>query len=192
METVRFTVPGAPKGKARARTVRGRGGNSFSYTPEQTVLYENLIKCCYRQEASGMIFNDGQPLKVTIIAYYPIVKSTSKKKKQQMLDDLMFPTKKPDIDNIAKSILDALNKLAYRDDTQVVTLHMEKHYADEPRVEVEIEEIKYEKENRFGQTEKTRHRLFFFGLRFLFGQEDKDLEIQIWSRRDHNFHLSSL
>lgn len=82
METVRFTVPGAPKGKARARTVRGRGGNSFSYTPEQTVLYENLIKCCYRQEASGMIFNDGQPLKVTIIAYYPIVKSTSKKKKQ--------------------------------------------------------------------------------------------------------------
>ena len=139
METVRFTVPGAPKGKARARTVRGRGGNSFSYTPEQTVLYENLIKCCYRQEASGVIF---KPLKVTIIAYYPIVKSTSKKKKQQMLDDLMFPTKKPDIDNIAKSILDALNKLAYRDDTQVVTLHMEKHYAEDPRVEVEIEEIK--------------------------------------------------
>lgn len=55
---------------------------------------------------------------------------------------LMFPTKKPDIDNIAKSILDALNKLAYRDDTQVVTLHMEKHYAENPRVEVEIEEIK--------------------------------------------------
>ena len=141
MKTVKFIVPGAPKGKARARTVRGRGGNSFSYTPEQTVLYENLIKCCSRQEANSMIFNDGQPLKVTIIAYYPIVKSTSKKKKQQMLDDLMFPTKKPDIDNIAKSILDALNKLAYRDDTQVVTLHMEKHYADEPRVEVEIEEI---------------------------------------------------
>lgn len=141
MKTVKFIVPGAPKGKARARTVRGRGGNSFSYTPEQTVLYENLIKCCYRQEANSMIFNDGQPLKVTIIAYYPIVKSTSKKKKQQMLDDLMFPTKKPDIDNIAKSILDALNKLAYRDDTQVVTLHMEKHYADEPRVEVGIEEI---------------------------------------------------
>ena len=79
------------------------------------MLYENLIKCCYRQEAGNMIFNDGQPLKVTIIAYYPIVKSTSKKKKQQMLEDLMFPTKKPDIDNIAKSILDALNKLATSD-----------------------------------------------------------------------------
>ena len=133
METVRFTVPGAPKGKARARTVRSKGGGTFSYTPEGTMLYENLIKCCYRQESNNIIFNDGQPLKVTIMAYYPIVKSTSKKKKQQMLEDLMFPT---------KSILDALNKLAYRDDTQVVTLHMEKHYAEDPRVEVEIEEIK--------------------------------------------------
>ena len=135
-------LPGAPKGKARARTVRSKKGGTFSYTSEGTMLYENLIKCCYRQESNNIVFNDGQPLKVTIIAYYPIVKSTSKKKKQQMLEDLMFPTKKPDIDNIAKSILDALNKLAYRDDTQVVTLHMEKHYAENPRVEVEIEEIK--------------------------------------------------
>ena len=44
METVRFTVPGAPKGKARARTVRSKGGGTFSYTPEGTMLYENLIK----------------------------------------------------------------------------------------------------------------------------------------------------
>jgi len=143
MKSVIFHVPGKPHGKARARTVYNKNlSHSVSYTPENDLLYENLIKCCYRQESNNIVFNDGQPLKVTIIAYYPIVKSTSKKKKQQMLEDLMFPTKKPDIDNIAKSILDALNKLAYRDDTQVVTLHMEKHYAENPRVEVEIEEIK--------------------------------------------------
>lgn len=59
METVRFTVPGAPKGKARARTVRSKGGGTFSYTPEGTMLYENLIKCCYRQESNNIIFNDG-------------------------------------------------------------------------------------------------------------------------------------
>ena len=58
-----------------------------------------------------------------------------------MLEDQLYPTKKPDIDNIAKCVLDALNKLAYRDDTQVVTLRMEKHYGEIPRVEVEIEEI---------------------------------------------------
>lgn len=141
MRMVKFTVPGEPKGKARARTVRGRGGQTFSYTPEGTVLYENLIKTCYLQDAGAMIFNDGQPLKVTILAFYPVPKSYSKKKKQQMLKDELFPTKKPDIDNIAKCVLDALNKVAYRDDTQVVELRMEKHYAEVPRVEVKIEEI---------------------------------------------------
>lgn len=141
MKTVRFTVPGQPKGKARARTVRSGGGKSFSYTPEGTVLYENLIKTCYRQDVGQEIFNDGQPLEVKILAFYEVPKSYSKKKKQEMLDGQLYPTKKPDIDNIAKCVLDALNKLAYRDDTQVVRLHMEKHYNQIPRVEVEIKEI---------------------------------------------------
>lgn len=141
MGSVRFTVPGQPKGKARARTVRRGGGKSFSYTPEGTVLYENLIKTCYLQDAGHVLFNDGQPLAVSITAFYEVPKSYSKKKKQEMLDGQLYPTKKPDIDNIAKCVLDALNKLAYRDDTQVVRLHTEKHYAEIPRVEVEIREI---------------------------------------------------
>lgn len=141
MGSVRFTVPGQPKGKARARTVRRGGGKSFSYTPEGTVLYENLIKTCYLQDAGHVLFNDGQPLAVDIIAFYEVPKSYSKKKKQEMLDGQLYPTKKPDIDNIAKCVLDALNKLAYRGDTQVVRLHMEKHYAEIPRVEVEIREV---------------------------------------------------
>ena len=141
MGPVKFTVPGQPKGKARARTVRRGGGKSFFYTPEGTVLYENLIKTCYLQDAGHVLFNDGQPLAVSITAFYEVPKSYSKKKKQEMLDGQLYPTKKPDIDNIAKCVLDALNKLAYRDDTQVVRLHMEKHYAEIPRVEVEIREV---------------------------------------------------
>lgn len=141
MGPVKFTVPGQPKGKARARTVRRGGGKSFSYTPEGTILYENLIKTCYLQDAGHVLFNDGQPLAVDIIAFYEVPKSYSKKKKREMLDGQLYPTKKPDIDNIAKCVLDALNKLAYRDDTQVVKLHMEKHYAEIPRVEVEIREV---------------------------------------------------
>lgn len=141
MGPAKFTVPGQPKGKARARTVRRGGGKSFSYTPEGTVLYENLIKTCYLQDAGHVLFNDGQPLAVSITAFYEVPKSYSKKKKQEMLDGQLYPTKKPDIDNIAKCVLDALNKLAYRDDTQVVRLRMEKHYAEIPRVEVEIREV---------------------------------------------------
>ena len=54
------------------------------------------------------------------------------------------PTKKPDADNISKIVLDALNGLAYYDDNQVVTLHIDKCYAKEESqvgVFVKIDEI---------------------------------------------------
>ena len=55
-----------------------------------------------------------------------------------MLAGYEKPCKKPDIDNIAKVILDALNDVAYHDDTQVVSLSMQKKYSREAKVEVEI------------------------------------------------------
>ena len=137
MRTVRFTVPGPPKGKARARTVRTRGGQTFSYTPEGTVLYENLIKISFSQTGERP-FEADQSLHVSMTAYYPIPKSTSRKKKEEMIAGHLRPAKKPDIDNIIKSILDALNGVAYHDDTQVVAVFAEKYYSDTPRVEVEI------------------------------------------------------
>ena len=140
MKRVKFTVPGPPKGKARARTVRTKGGQAFSYTPEGTVLYENLVKVSYRQEREES-FQDGEPLQMHIKAFYGIPKSATKKKRQQMSTGRLLPTKKPDIDNIAKCILDALNGVAFHDDTQVVRLMMEKVYDERPRVEVEIKEI---------------------------------------------------
>lgn len=58
-----------------------------------------------------------------------------------MLDGKILPAKKPDIDNVVKAVLDALNGVAYRDDTQVVELHVRKSYSEKPRVEVSIEKI---------------------------------------------------
>lgn len=81
------------------------------------------------------------PLEVHIIAYYEIPKSISKKKKQEMLEDKIRPTIKPDTDNIAKSILDSLNGIAYKDDKQVVSLIVEKWYSEESSVSVIIEEV---------------------------------------------------
>lgn len=139
MSSVSFTVPGPPKGKARARTVH-TGGRTFSYTPEGTVLYENLVKTCFCQ-TRAQPFNADEKLRANIIAYYPIAESSSKKKRQQMLAGLIRPTKKPDLDNVIKSILDALNKVAYHDDTQIVSLSVEKFYSDSPRVEVSISNL---------------------------------------------------
>lgn len=57
-----------------------------------------------------------------------------------MLDNKIAPTKKPDIDNIVKIILDAMNKFAFKDDTQVTKLEVEKRYSEIPRVYIKIEE----------------------------------------------------
>ena len=139
MSSVSFTVPGPPKGKARARTVRTKDGRTFSYTPDGTVLYENLIKTCYYQTGVNP-FGADEELRATIVAYYPITKSTSKKKRQQMLAGLIRPTKKPDLDNVIKSILDALNKFAYHDDTQIALVQAKKCYSAVEGLDVTVEE----------------------------------------------------
>ena len=142
MKSVYFTVDGAPQGKARARTFYNpKLGRSQSITPEKTVLYENLVKSSYTQQADSGWF-DKKPLRMYIKAFYPIPKSTSKKNRQLMIEGKLFPTKKPDADNVAKVICDALNGIAYGDDTQIVRLSVEKVYTDEPpMVQVLIEEV---------------------------------------------------
>ena len=129
-----FEVPGNPQGKARART-----GKGFSYTPEKTVLYENLIKQCFMALENKQTFFDKEPLEMYITAYFPIPKSTSKKDLERIKKKELFPTKKPDADNIAKVICDALNGIAYNDDTQIVKLEIRKQYTtEEPKVVVSI------------------------------------------------------
>lgn len=80
-------------------------------------------------------------IKADITAYYPIPKSTSKKQHQAMLDGQIRPTKKPDWDNIGKIICDALNGIAYKDDSAIIEATVQKFYSDEPRVEVFLEEM---------------------------------------------------
>lgn len=56
-----------------------------------------------------------------------------------MIDGLISPTKKPDMDNVVKIVLDALNGFAWHDDAQVVDLSVMKVYTDqEPFVRVEL------------------------------------------------------
>ena len=130
-----FNIPGKIRAKQRPRF-----NGKFAYTPKQTVEYENWIRTCFLDKYRGQKPLE-KPLKVKIIAYYEIPKSISKKKQKQMLDCEIFPTVKPDTDNIAKSILDSLNKIAYLDDKQVVKLEVEKYYSQMPSVAVMIEEM---------------------------------------------------
>lgn len=134
-----IVVEGKIKGKARPRfnTKTGR-----AFTPGDTITYENWIKCCY-QEQDGK-FIDG-PVKARIEVYYKIPKSYTKKRVQAIRDGLEMPLKKPDSDNIAKIVLDSLNKIAFDDDAQVVELIVIKRWTEEQeRIEFELEEINNE------------------------------------------------
>ena len=110
MKSVTFHVPGKPQGKARARTVYNKSvGHSVSYTPENDLLYENLIKAMYITAAKGTRFEKEIPIALRIVARFEPPKSTSKKKQQQMISGELHVMKKPDIDNIVKVVADALN-----------------------------------------------------------------------------------
>lgn len=135
-----FTVYGEPQGKARARTVRS-GGKVHSFTPQKTADYEELVRRAWLASGETGYFNK-TPIAVKILAYFQIPKSVSKKKREEMLDDFVRPTKKPDADNIAKIICDGLNGIAYGDDAQVVDLEVTKYWTDgDARVEVTIWEV---------------------------------------------------
>nr|WP_270250323.1 RusA family crossover junction endodeoxyribonuclease [Coprococcus catus] len=132
-----FEIEGKPVGKGRPR-FRRMGNFVQTYTPTTTVDYEKLVRLRF-QNAGGQITD--KPVRVGITAFFAPPKSTKKKQKAEMLANLVLPTKKPDVDNIAKIILDALNKIAYVDDSQVIELSVIKRYAAEAKVIVHIEEI---------------------------------------------------
>lgn len=135
-----FEMWGKPQGKARARTFYNhRLGRSQSVTPTNTVLYENYIKECYNTAENSEVWFNKEPLAMKIVALFEIPKSFTKKQRADIENGLLFPTKKPDADNIAKVVCDALNGVAYTDDTQIIDLHILKFYTTQrPRVIVEI------------------------------------------------------
>lgn len=129
-------VEGKIKGKARPRfsTKTGR-----AFTPGDTVNYENWVRICYREQYGRQL--EGS-IKAKIVAYYKIPKSYTKKRVQAIREGLEQPHKKPDSDNIAKIILDSLNKIAYDDDSQITELTVIKKYTeDQERVEFELKEV---------------------------------------------------
>lgn len=135
MNTCTFMIPGEPRGKERPRFAR-RGGHVSTYTPPKTEAYEQLVQLSFSQQCRPFFCAQGLPLSVYINAYYGIPKNISKKTRMQMLSGEIKPTKKPDLDNVAKAVCDALNKLAYHDDSQINRMHLEKGFSETPHIDV--------------------------------------------------------
>jgi len=130
---IKLTIPGEPVGKARAR--QGKWG---TYTPEKTVNYETLVKELFVINYPAHKLWE-EKVYMEVEAHYSIPKSATKKKKELMRKGEMRPLKKPDLSNILKIIEDALNQMAYKDDSQIVDAKITKHYTDQaPCVKVKI------------------------------------------------------
>jgi len=131
---INLIIQGEPVSKARPRVCKWG-----TFTPVKTVNYETLIKELFiisKQESMG-----DKTLEALIRCYFKIPKSATKGKLLAMQHNVIRPTKRPDTDNLAKICLDALNGLAYKDDSQIVTLTVKKYYSDNPRVEISILEV---------------------------------------------------
>lgn len=136
---VKFTVQGKPFGKQRPRFVR-RGKFTSTYTPKETVEYEEKVKKSYLDQVGDIKLRGAIDAKM--VGTFPIPQSISKKQKNEILAGNVKYTKKIDCDNMAKSILDALNEIAYDDDSQVYKLLAAKKYGVEPKVEVILREVR--------------------------------------------------
>ena len=138
-EKLKVIVPGTPKGKDRPRA------NFYQkriFTPKATTDYEEEVAKAWFNSNYDAYFNN-EPLRVNITAFFKIPTSYTKKRVQAIYNGSESVTKKPDIDNIIKIILDGLNGVAYSDDKQVIEVAGFKKYiidGTDERVEVELYE----------------------------------------------------
>ncbi|HEY8355029.1 MAG TPA: RusA family crossover junction endodeoxyribonuclease [Methylophilaceae bacterium] len=134
-----FCIPGEARGKGRPRFAR-RGNFVKTYTDAKTASFENLVAY------AGNLAMQGRPPLAGAVAMQIKLRiippaSWSKKKREAALAGGLHPTSKPDLDNVAKAILDALNGICFIDDKQVISLSVSKSYAEAADAMVSIEEV---------------------------------------------------
>lgn len=126
------------KGKAQPKQ-RPRFSHGHTYTPKPTLDYEKKIREAYLSEDFERLSG---PLEMVLNFYFEIPKSTPKKMRDQMLIGNVRPIKRNgDVDNLFKVVADALNDVAYDDDSQIVQATVNKWYSREPSVEITIRSL---------------------------------------------------
>ena len=138
---IHFKIEGKPVPQGRPRAVR-MGAGVRMYDPPKSKAYKQMV---FAKVRSYMKINGIQtitePLAVHLNFYFTPPKSYSKKRIQAIEAKEELLTKKPDLDNLAKSILDACNNLLFEDDSQIVGLTIGKHYGHEDYVDVKVQII---------------------------------------------------
>lgn len=129
-------LDGPPRGKGRPRFGR-RGSFVAVWTDKKTLAYEQLLGAAAMEAMSPNLPHLGA-LSVRIEAGMPIPESWSQKKRQAALSGDLNPIGKPDFDNLAKCCGDALNKIVWHDDSQIIVCAFRKFYAAAPCLTVSV------------------------------------------------------
>ncbi|EPS1221652.1 RusA family crossover junction endodeoxyribonuclease [Burkholderia cenocepacia] len=135
-EPIRITLPFAAIGKGRPRVYRG-----IATTPPKTRAYERQVATLAKVAMRGHRLIDG-PVRILLEIDVEVPESWPKYRRADALAGLIWPTVKPDIDNAEKALLDAMNGIVYRDDSQIVVVQKSKHYAAAPQVRIVIDEMR--------------------------------------------------
>jgi len=135
-KAVYFEVPGQPQGKGRPR-VGQVGGHARMFTPAKTIAYEGFVALQAQLAMAGRDLIEG-PVLVRMLIACTVPGSWSLKKQRAALADQVFPTTKPDTDNVIKAVFDACNGVVWRDDVQAVDLELRKRYRETPGVWIEV------------------------------------------------------
>ncbi|QTD88782.1 RusA family crossover junction endodeoxyribonuclease [Burkholderia anthina] len=133
---VHITIPFAAIGKGRPRVYRG-----IATTPAKTRAYERQVAQIAAAAMRGRPLLDG-PVRILLEIDVEVPESWPKYRRADALAGLIWPTVKPDIDNTEKALLDAMNGVVYRDDSQIVVVQKSKHYATSPQVRIVIDELR--------------------------------------------------
>lgn len=131
-----FEVIGKIVGKERPRV------NTYTgtvYTPNKTKDYETYIQQSFKIKYPNCKMLLGR-VSIEIISYLKMPANANKKNIESMMKNEISPTRKPDIDNITKSVLDALNKYVIYDDNQVSKISVEKRFSEIEKLYIKIEE----------------------------------------------------
>lgn len=119
-----------PVGKARPRVVK-RGDKVITYTPYKTANTESLIREIVLKVVSNQqIFDAHVPIHLTATFYRLRPKS--------LLKRITMPVSRPDWDNYAKLLTDALEKFLYPNDSQITTAIIKKRFGSPPRIELRL------------------------------------------------------
>ena len=123
-----------PQKKTRFKSVNGK---HWAYDP--TATYISRLKWQIQAYQSSELYMG--PIEIDLTFFLPIPVGTSKVKRRLMNNGTIYHIKRPDQDNLAYPVVNAMKGIIYDDDSQVVSARYRKFYSDQPRIVVKVRDL---------------------------------------------------